>query len=381
VSSTELQRVIDGLAAALRREVAVDDLDFRLIAFTSHSGTVDEVRRQAILTRQAPADARAWAATHGLAKATKPVRVKANPSLSMLARLVVPLRAHGLHYGYLWLIDPDESLSRPEVEKAKEAAAACADLLHRERMSQDLADARDRELLRDLLSDEPGVRDLAISEVESAGLFDTSGPTTVICLGSDDGRARLDEVLADLAASVPRRTCWRLVRPDHAVVVVSKATLKAKPALADDLAGAGVLVGVSNPAKQLHDLSAAYHEARQALRLAVLLPHLRPVARWADLGVYALLAELPLETLDRSAVHPAVRSLAEQDPQLAQTLELFLDRAGDTRAVADQLGVHRATVYHRVERIQSLTGLELEDGETRLVAHLSLKLLRLIQAT
>jgi DNA-binding PucR family transcriptional regulator len=378
VSTTELQRVLDTLAATMQREVAIDDLDLRLIAYTSHVGKVDEVRRQAILTRQAPAQARAWVMKHGLAKAKKSVRVKANEDIEMLARVCIPLRAHGLHYGYLWLIDPDESLTAAQVAQAEAAAEQCADLLHRERMTQDLADARDRELLRDLLSDQPDIRDLAITEVESAGLFDTAGPATVMCLGTTDGRARLDEVLGDLAATVPRRTCWRLVRPDHAVLVVSRATMRARPRLAQDLAAAGVLVGVGSPAKQLHDVSVAYREARQALRLASLLPHLRPIASWPELGVYALLAELPLERLDRSAVHPGIRALRDQDPVLAETLELFLDRAGDTRTVAEQLAVHRATVYHRIERVQAITGLDLEDGETRLVAHLSLKLLRLL---
>jgi hypothetical protein len=44
---------------------------------------------------------------------------------------------------------------------------------------------------------------------------------------------------------------------------------------------------------------------------------------------------------------------------------------------ADALGIHRATFYYRLHRIERITGLNLQSGDDRLALHLGLKLARL----
>jgi sugar diacid utilization regulator len=180
---------------------------------------------------------------------------------------------------------------------------------------------------------------------------------------------------------LPRRTCLRLIRPGHGVVVMTSSTLEQRPEIASALAQAGrgpeLAVGVGGAVSDLAGLSESYQQAKGALRLAQVLPMFRPVARWADLGVYALITELAGEHWRFSALHPAVTTLYDAEPVLAETLERFLDRGGDTRAVAADLNVHRASVYYRLDRIRQLTGVDLNDGEQRLGLHLSLKIRRM----
>ena len=62
---------------------------------------------------------------------------------------------------------------------------------------------------------------------------------------------------------------------------------------------------------------------------------------------------------------------------LAETAEVFLDCAGSASRAAAALQVHRQTLYYRLARIEALTGLDLADGEARLLLHASLKAARL----
>jgi sugar diacid utilization regulator len=385
----ELQAVIETLARSVHRAVAIDDLDFRLIAFTSHGGAVDPIRQAAILERQGPREATAWVRKLGVARAKGPMRIPANDELGMLPRICIPLRAHDLHLGYLWLVDPDESLSEVELRTAVVTADQCADLLHRERMHDALADARERELLRDLLGADAGVREMATAEVVAADLIDLRGELSVLAVGPVQSEAadaaRTREAIAhamDVAlAGLPRRTCLRLIRPGHGVVVMTTSTLGMAPdvaaALAKGARGTELAVGVGGAVTQLGELGSSYQQAKGALRLTQVLPMFRPVARWTELGVYALLIELAGERWRFSALHPAVTTLYDAEPVLAETLERFLDRGGDTRAVAADLNVHRASVYYRLDRIRQLTGVDLSDGEQRLGLHLSLKIRRM----
>ncbi|OEU92715.1 PucR family transcriptional regulator, partial [Streptomyces abyssalis] len=63
--------------------------------------------------------------------------------------------------------------------------------------------------------------------------------------------------------------------------------------------------------------------------------------------------------------------------ELARTAEVFLDHAGQAGRTAAALGIHRQTLYYRLSRIESLTGLDLDEGASRLLLHLALKTARL----
>ncbi|MEU0634432.1 helix-turn-helix domain-containing protein, partial [Streptomyces sp. NPDC005989] len=114
--------------------------------------------------------------------------------------------------------------------------------------------------------------------------------------------------------------------------------------------------------------------AAPAARAATAESRFGPVARWSAIGPYRLLTALPPEAV----ADPAVRTLlTPPHKDLARTAEVFLDCAGQASRTAAALGVHRQTLYYRLSRIQQLTGLDLNDGEDRLLLHMALKSARL----
>ena len=390
----ELQRLVERLAHRLDRPVAVDDIAFRLLAYTAHDDDVDPVRTQIVLSRKAPPAVAAWVNKHGVARAKGPIRVDGNEQLGLQPRVCIPVRGHGVHFGYLWLIDPGQTLSPDQMRLAEAAAAEAGDLLFREQISRELDVAREGELVRDLLADDRTTWDLAAQQLIESGLFafrrgvvvlvlqPLLGPGAVI---EDELRTALTVALTDAVSRVPRREVLRLVRPRHAVLVVSRAAFEENPDLpqwlharaARVLTDVEVVVGVGSHEAALPDAAGSYAHALRAARLAEHLPRFRPVVSWGTMGVYAMLAALPIDELPHEALHPAFETLRAAEPELLLTVEAFLDRAGDTGQVATDLHVHRATVYTRVRRVEELTGLTLADGETRLALHLSIKLARL----
>jgi DNA-binding PucR family transcriptional regulator len=69
-----------------------------------------------------------------------------------------------------------------------------------------------------------------------------------------------------------------------------------------------------------------------------------------------------------------LRHLIAAEPTLAATLEAFLDAAGDIKRTAAALSLHRSGLYYRLQRIEELTGLDLAQGDDRLLAQLALRL-------
>ncbi|HEY9370232.1 helix-turn-helix domain-containing protein, partial [Streptomyces sp.] len=127
--------------------------------------------------------------------------------------------------------------------------------------------------------------------------------------------------------------------------------------------------GLAAARRGLAELDAGWHEATAATRAALAEPRLGPLAQWSSIGPYRLLTALPEAPHD-----PTVAPLLQPaHTELARTAEVFLDHAGQAGRTAAALGIHRQTLYYRLSRVEALTGLDLDDGEHRLLLHMALK--------
>src|SRR4051812_33531517 len=102
-----VQAVAETLAAQVRRSVAIDDLDGRLLAHTAHEEPVDQFRVDSVMLRRPRSErtVTGYARQFGIAQATVPVRIPANLELGSFARVCVPIRCQRRLLGYLWLFD------------------------------------------------------------------------------------------------------------------------------------------------------------------------------------------------------------------------------------------------------------------------------------
>ena len=392
-----LQTIVDSLAADIQRDVAIDDRRIRWIVHSPHYGEPDAARLRSILARRVSDEAAEWAFSFGIEDAPGPVRLPANEEIGARPRLCIPLRSHDVLLGFLFIVDPDESLSVEQIEQAQEAAGAAADVLYRERRLRDLERGRERWLLMHLLADDGADADAAARALVEEGFLDARRVAVLVVRAQPraDERERaelaLGAALDRLRRVVPARGGVELRRPDHGTFVLAlddSATVSARDlaerllALADEAMTAEGLdatarIGVG----ALHDLAAArrsHREAGDAVAIAERVERFGRIATWDELGAYRTLARFPADAGD-GALHPGlVAMLADPaNAPLVETLETYLDLACDAKATAEALSLHRATLYYRLNRVEEITGARLKTGEDRLALHLGLRLARL----
>ncbi len=167
-----------------------------------------------------------------------------------------------------------------------------------------------------------------------------------------------DEVAPDLAA------CEKL-----AGQILAAAAPVMKPGSAS--------VGFGNLANSVAELARSHVEARQALRLTRRAGGRGRVASYRALGAFRLLLEVQspeaLRRFVEELLGPLLQYAQSRDTPLLETLEALSSKRWVRRAAARQLGIHINSMSYRVERIQSLTGLSLDDPETRVAISIALR--------
>jgi hypothetical protein len=381
----ELQDIVDEVSGLLHRPVTLEDRDFNLVAFCSHGAEIDDVRQRSILARRSTADVRAWFEGFGIATADRPVRTPASPDEGVLARLCLPARWNGVTYGYLWLIDDEEGIREPRLPTVMALAERAGVLMAQQARSRDHLGFKLQELLS---TDRETVEDVA-NEIDELGIIRRGVPVAVV---------ELRLVRSGPASPVPMNL-WTLPRSvltapgeDHTTMLVPVTGRDASGVLEvagrawelyaerlDEGQRAFLVAGVGAPRPDLAQARQSRQEARLATRVVEAIGSLGPIAEWSRLGIYRLLACGPEAALSGAVLDQSVRHLLEHgDPELRRTALTWLDHAGSVQRTAAALNVHRQTVYHRLERIEQVTGLDLARGDQRMMLHVGLTMAPLL---
>lgn len=391
----DYQELVDELSELLGAPATLENRDFELIAFGAYDSegdldpsVLDPVRTRSILTRRSTAAVRAWFESFGITRATGPVRIPPTPEAGVYrGRTCLPVRHRGVVLGYVWLLDTDPGPTERQLAAAMEVTARIGALLADE--AQHGADLS-RELRAVLTAERDWQRDMAVAELRTALGARADTPHAVVCVAPwpsadpDDAPSVRTVPGATALCTVP----WGVSAVSLALLVRLRSAEVQTPATSAagrllERAGTatgrggpsgGAAAGVSAPRTGLADLGAAWSEASAAARAARAEERFGPVAQWTSIGAFRLLTSLP----PRSADDPAVRALlSPAHRELARTAEVYLDCAGQAGRTAAELGVHRQTLYYRLSRVEQLTGLDLDDGEDRLLLHMALKARRL----
>ena len=210
---------------------------------------------------------------------------------------------------------------------------------------------------------------------------------TEAALGARGQQDRLDAALSDLVRSrlpgtltVVRSASAVFLVPDEVAVdlaTIEKLAGQVLAAAAPVMKPGTASVGIGNIANGVAELARSHVEARQALRLTRRAGGRGRVVSYRSLGAFRLLLEVQSPEALRRFVNELLGTLLEyaqsRDTPLLETLEALSAARWVRRAAARQLKIHINSMTYRVERIQSLTGLQLDDPETRVAISIALR--------
>lgn len=194
-----------------------------------------------------------------------------------------------------------------------------------------------------------------LAERAEASLRRTA-PGGVIAIGRDELRAVIPIASDDVRTDRPMTAALEALASEH-----------------------GLIIGVSETRRGATAASESLRDAADSARIAYALHDDPKVLAYRDTGAYRYLTAFIDEPGPHDHLRAAVERLVAYDErrrsQLVATLDLYLAGGRAPAQTARELTIHVNTLRQRLERIESVSGLDLA-GEDLLALQLAIKLAR-----
>ena len=387
----DLFDVVDTIARLLGGSVVVEDVDFRVLAYSAVPGQPnDEGRRSAILNRRIAERWLQWLEESGirerLVKSDELVRLD-NPWATSLIRYIQPIRASDQLVGYLWLYfetELDADAPRTILEFAHLLGPELA------RRSPTLTENPGGHVLRQFLAG-----GLSASHAASILGVDKHSNIVVIAVDVDVEATKSDAVIIQSRAvrALALYTQMHLASSLVGTVDQQIYLLHASPRLKPDVAAImrviskhltrAVQTKVRAAAGGIHQGLAEAEISRNEADLTLRV--LRTKNDWQRDGLFASMRhDIVLnEIVDVLRARPIlVRGLLDRlithdrqyNTDYVTTLRVYINSFGDMRAAAQSLNLHPNSLRYRVKRLTEIGGLDLDDPKLRLALQLLLEM-------
>jgi DNA-binding PucR family transcriptional regulator len=393
----DLFALANAVAAMVGGATTIEDVQNRVLAYSSLDHRIDVPRQETILGRQVPSTwihrLREAGVFRRLWQSGDVVRIDDFDDPGYLPRRAVAVRAGGEALGSIWVIEGEQPFGADAERALREAADIAALHLLRHRTAHDV-DRRQRadallalldgrgspDRARDVLRLDPGAPFAVVA-------FDTD---PISALEADPETALRGQRVADLVAAFfesyrRQAACVPYAGRVYALVPQSvdgddrlrDLTESILDRAAESLR-VSLVAGIGGTVSGLGNVAAARREADQVA----------DVLRERDDARVAHIDEVRAAVVVRMLVdvardHPGllagrVRLLAEQDAEKGTswlpTLRSYFDAFGDMAAAARAVNVHPNTFRYRIRRIGELFGIDLADPDERLVAEVQVRL-------
>lgn len=400
-NASDMHELVETLSRILEVPVELTTQSLLGLARSAYFGTNFDDPDSAIMNPQ-----RRVGATSENPSSLEPIRIPRVEEIGLPTAWVVPLVGQDESVRYLWLLDVNERLKQGDIDYAKTVGTAII-----RNLGANL-DANETFLLGQtdnfpmLVTGSTQNRQNLLEELVADQSFrhDDAFFALAVAVHGEDNRASPQQRDWELNALIRRvrdqypaeRTIVGKSEGSYAILYAPYAN-EDKTARAEELSvvlrdglyrafeSSGTvrwIVGVSATICTFRSAGDAIRQALGATHIGSRLGWASRTVYWERLGHFRTLSALPENVLESDLVSEPLRRFLTDDVhrELVDTLTSFLDNNGSVKAVAAELYLHRASVYHRLRRIEQLLHVDLANGTDRLELHLSVMAWRLLQS-
>ncbi|WP_232223885.1 PucR family transcriptional regulator [Anoxybacteroides tepidamans] len=389
-----LHELADFVSAYVQCPVTIESRDLELLAYSGNHNDPDAVRMTTILSKRASANVVHYLHEKGwiqrIEEANGVIEIPALPDIGLGPRTVACIKSGKRIYGYLWVQETNNEFDEKHEQFLLLAAKKAAELLDKQLKGSYKRQEEMNQIIMSLIQqDDQNERDIKM-EVELRGMkLPSSFAIAVFRILRADKKEMIRHYITFAAKSLSESVFF-IESNDPWIVVIGNsssvqrtATEQAKMLLSRlehdfrcDLQH-DVMVGIGNEYRSLLKIRQSYVEAVEVVNIKKQIPE-RIGHFYKDLGIYRLLPSIHEQYKRQRYKNEQLLKLAKYDEenqtQLLETLKQYIKNDCKIKETAECLYVHPNTLHYRIKRIQSITDIDFDNFEQRMMLYIDLLL-------
>jgi purine catabolism regulator len=381
-----LDSLANQLADLLHRSVTIEDASYSILAYKSID-PIDYVRSRSIAEGHTPAEVIAYHKMQGLYDRLRverrPQKVDPIPEIGLtFERVVAPIIVGPQLLGFIWVIATDHPLTDLDFLAIERGASVAALILSRKQAVYE-AEQRVKNQLFDSLLDPLSSTDIN-SLSEELQILRLSSGYQVIVLESSSKQPQITQakIIENCIASEGVNALV-VERGGRLIAIFASESNDIALKLAEliitkgDESNCKFEIGISSRVIGAGQFRSAYEEALNALQIGISVSPERGAWSSDNLGYLISLFHSSEDLRTASYYQSLITLLAKYDEKhetdLLTTLKTYIDQLGNAHQAADNLFIHRNTLYQRLGKISDLCQIDLKDILTIVNLYLALK--------
>jgi PucR family transcriptional regulator, purine catabolism regulatory protein len=401
---------MDGILKAIRNllgnPVGIENEDFKLLVHSDDREQFDQHRQASLkaggTVHDVFADPAIAALIHSMQQDRRAILLPMQPDIGLeKRRILAPITAGKDILGYVWVMESLRLFDKHDLVIAEQAALVLALEMVKQRASYETELRLKGDFLDDLLLRRTNNETELLQRANFLGYKFTkpSGLLVLTCSRLQDGSKSAEEITLNnrqlilcVQRTANQHSAENIVAFQSGQILVILSTQKVQePSLVElrefaevlrqDIknmdAGLMVLIGLGDIFQSISEIPLVYRQAERAMEAAHSLGHLDGAFHLNDLGVYGILYhesdQGEMRTFAEKMLKPLQVYDVEHDAELAKTLDVYLANQGHIRKTAERLYIHVNTLRQRLDRIEGVLGVQLDDAWVRLNLQLALR--------
>ncbi|EEM06681.1 transcriptional regulator, PucR [Bacillus pseudomycoides] len=391
-----MEEFADIISEILQCPITVEDVNHRLLAYSTHDERTDSARIATIMGRRVPEKVinNLWkeGVIPTLLKSREPIHVKKIDNIGLGDRVAISIWNKEDVLGFIWALEIKRSLTEQDYALMKKSAEAVKSKLLQLQTRKNKKDERSQEFFWKLLTNhiqtnEEIIEDFQVLHITPASLFNVVVFHFEQEITSEKEKQisyllKTSEHLKILLYTIDRNklilltSLDNLSQPSHEInnfverfvnTMEKRYEIKSiKPAF-------------SSVYSDYQKISKAYKETLIVLSIKEKFPSdTANIHGYQNMGIYQLIDLLLEQRKQEEYENQALQKLHKYDckynSNLVETLEIFLNNDSNTSEVAKILNIHVNTLSYRLKRICEISEIDLKDPNQKMVLYLDLKL-------
>ncbi|MDO4467272.1 MAG: PucR family transcriptional regulator ligand-binding domain-containing protein [Bacillota bacterium] len=145
-----------------------------------------------------------------------------------------------------------------------------------------------------------------------------------------------------------------------------------------------IYVGIGNKVDALEEIKNSRNQASIAIRVGKISKKEESIFYYQEMGLYTLISKISDETYISDFVEEHLGKLIRvdqvNDSSLLETLEIYINHSCNAKKCAEDMFIHRNTLNYRLEKIQDILGVDLNDFDSIILLKLSILMYRIVQS-